>query len=285
VALEELSEKQRAQRRQTFNDVAAAYDAVRPRYPDALFATLFSLFETDHPRIVEIGCGTGQATEPLLRRGGRVTAIELGDSMAALARDRVAEYAEQFDVIVDSFENVHLPAHDADCVVAATSFHWIEPEYALSECARILKPDGILAVWRIVDAPVPPGQPDFIAASQSIYRELGIATDDDQYVPFGPGARPPEYVQQIQHSPLFTGARIHRFPSNQRLTTDQYIAQRKTHSDVLTLDDGIREQLLSRLAALSDEEFGGSFVRYAETVMCTARPNLALPVQRLTIET
>lgn len=265
----DLSADQRAQRRTTFNEVAEAYEAARPGYPPQLFDDLVAEIEGEH-EIVEIGCGTGQATRPLLERGCRVTAVEIGAQMAAVAAERLRDFAGAFRVIRSSFEDSRLPDHSADAVVAATSFHWIEPDLALRRSARLLRHRGVLAVWRIVDAEVPPGEPDFIARSQHVYRELGLSTADG-HVHFGPGARPPEYVQQIRDSPLFTGAAVRRYPSNQSLTTDTYIAQRRTHSDILSMQPELREELLSRLAQLIDDEFGGSFTRYAETVLCAAR--------------
>ena len=43
-------------------------------------------------RIVEIGCGAGQATVPLAKRGLALTAVELGAALAARARVRTAGF-------------------------------------------------------------------------------------------------------------------------------------------------------------------------------------------------
>ena len=44
-------------------------------------------------RILEIGCGTGQATLPLARRGYSILCVELGEGLAAAAR-RILEKTE-----------------------------------------------------------------------------------------------------------------------------------------------------------------------------------------------
>ncbi|MBL8954430.1 MAG: methyltransferase domain-containing protein [Myxococcaceae bacterium] len=71
-----------------FDQVAADYDAGRPDYPRWLFGGLRAL-----PRgaaVLEVGCGTGQATGRLLERGYRVVAVEPGAQMIAFARARHA---------------------------------------------------------------------------------------------------------------------------------------------------------------------------------------------------
>ena len=43
-------------------------------------------------RLLEIGCGTGQNTAPLAERGFEIVAVELGESMAELARRNLAAF-------------------------------------------------------------------------------------------------------------------------------------------------------------------------------------------------
>ena len=79
--------------RATFDEVPELYDRARPTYPDALFDDLGALVG-DRPRhgglrLLEIGPGTGKATVALVARGYEVTAVELGERLAAVARRNV----------------------------------------------------------------------------------------------------------------------------------------------------------------------------------------------------
>src|SRR5712691_11754010 len=89
---------------QVFNDVPELYDRVRPTYPDELFADLVGITGM-HARssVLEVGCGTGQATRSLAALGCSVTAVEPGAGMAALARERLASFPN-VEVETSSFE-------------------------------------------------------------------------------------------------------------------------------------------------------------------------------------
>ena len=56
--------------RTTFNTSAEWYDQIRPGYPEALVDDVISLSAIpEDGRILEIGCGTGKATEMFASRG------------------------------------------------------------------------------------------------------------------------------------------------------------------------------------------------------------------------
>jgi SAM-dependent methyltransferase len=60
-----------------FNEVPELYDRVRPAYPDELFADLVAITGMDRrSSVLEVSCGTGQATRSLAALGYSVTAIE-----------------------------------------------------------------------------------------------------------------------------------------------------------------------------------------------------------------
>lgn len=58
--------------------------------------------------ILEIGCGTCQATASLARRGYRILCIELGENLATIARRNLAGYPS-VEVRTGDFEYYPLP--------------------------------------------------------------------------------------------------------------------------------------------------------------------------------
>jgi 2-polyprenyl-3-methyl-5-hydroxy-6-metoxy-1,4-benzoquinol methylase len=110
-----------------FNEVPELYDRVRPGYPDELFADLATVTGIDEEAsVLEVGCGTGQATRPLAALGCSVTAIEPGAGMAALARQRIADFPN-VDVETSTFEEWDDRGRRFDVLVAASAWHWVDP--------------------------------------------------------------------------------------------------------------------------------------------------------------
>lgn len=128
--------------------MAELYDRFRPGYPAALardVAELSGLPECG--RILELGCGTGQATELFAARGYCITALEPGPQMARLARRNLQQYSN-VRVVESTFESWEPDGEPFDLVLAASSFHLLEPAHRFSKPAHILGPRGALAlVW------------------------------------------------------------------------------------------------------------------------------------------
>src|SRR5919199_3659463 len=113
--------------RTSFDEVALLYDQVRPGYPERLFDDVVALSGIPpQGRILEIGCGTGQATLPFARRGYQIQCVELGASMAAVARQNLMDYPA-VDFWVGAFESWPVESAAFDLAIAATAFHWIDP--------------------------------------------------------------------------------------------------------------------------------------------------------------
>jgi SAM-dependent methyltransferase len=91
-------------------------------------------------RVLDIGCGTGRAAAALVERGSRVWGVEPEPEMAALARERLST------VKVAPAER--LPFKDGwfDRALMWLVLHLLDRPRALAEAARVLAPDGRLAV-------------------------------------------------------------------------------------------------------------------------------------------
>ena len=132
--------------RTTFDRVAELYDQKRPISPTAMFDDIVALSGIPNAgRVLEVGCGTGQATLPMAERGYRITAVELGANLAAIARRNLARFPD-VDVQVSAFEDWPLPSEPFDLVLSVASFHWLDPDVALPKIASALRPGGAFAL-------------------------------------------------------------------------------------------------------------------------------------------
>ena len=81
---------------QTFNTVAALYDAQRSGYPEQLFDDLSQTCRLEPGRrVLEVGCGTGQATAGFAARGLDVVAIDPGAALVDVARQKFISVSER----------------------------------------------------------------------------------------------------------------------------------------------------------------------------------------------
>ena len=167
-----VGESNRRALRTSFDETADAYDRTRPVAPDALFDDLVELGGlAPGSRVLEIGCGTGQATLPLAGRGLRITAIEPGARLADIARAKLSAFAS-VEVLTVSFEDWKPDRAVFDAVVAVNSLHWIDPRQRFAKPGRVLRPGGAMVVVSIRWAASEPPDP-FLAALEEDYRAVG----------------------------------------------------------------------------------------------------------------
>lgn len=129
-----------------FDEVAADYDRHRPAYPDELVDQACRVAGIGRgDQVLELGCGSGQLTRSLAARGLRVTALEPGQNLLALARQNLAG-AGTVDFVNARFEDADLPRERFRAVFCASAFHWIDPEISWQKAADVLVPGGTLAL-------------------------------------------------------------------------------------------------------------------------------------------
>src|SRR2546423_9117583 len=107
----------------TFDSVAASYDVVRPSYPDAVFDMIEEFVGQPRLRVLEVGLGSGQATQQMAARGWVIVGVEPGSDLIALATERLRSFGE-VSLIEATFEELDVPDESFDVVAAATAWHW-----------------------------------------------------------------------------------------------------------------------------------------------------------------
>jgi ubiquinone/menaquinone biosynthesis C-methylase UbiE len=245
--------------RSMFDDVAELYDAIRPRYPEALFDELVvaaGLRSGMH--LCEIAPGTGQATQTLARRGYRITAVELGANMARIARDRLKDYPN-VEIVHSSFEEVDLPVRALDLVFVATAFHWIDPSVRFEKTHALLKHAGHLAI--IHRNHVSDGQHDaFTKAAQPIFKRYrrGTAAGARSYDPRRIADLKPEPVDTA----LFTHTHFRTFPMTARYSVDEYVNLLRTYSPTLAMTPAARRLFLEDIRQLILDDFQGEVLQH-----------------------
>ncbi len=258
------------QRRNSYDSVARLYDSARPAYPEALFDDIASYARLDAmSRILEVGCGTGQATLPMARRGYSIDAVELGARMAAIARDKLAPYPKARITCAD-FETVSLPPAAYDLLLSATAFHWINPAMRFHKARDLLQPGAALALfWHrptLTDLSRP-----YLESLQNVYERVAPELARDFSPPPEPADLRTEYDQLIIDSGFFGDLHIRKHYVATEYSAAAYINLLNTFSDNRSLEAAKRERLLAGIETVINSEFDGKIIRETVALLYLAR--------------
>lgn len=124
-----------------FSKLAETYSKYRPNYPPALFEYFAGCCKS-HNQAWDCGTGNGQAALELTKYFDNVLATDA-------SKDQI-EYAQHHPKItyrVELAEKVSLEDSSTDLVTVAAAVHWFDFEKFYGEVKRVLKPEGIIAVW------------------------------------------------------------------------------------------------------------------------------------------
>jgi ubiquinone/menaquinone biosynthesis C-methylase UbiE len=252
--------------RTMFDGVAERYDAARPGYPRVIVDDLVAVAGLEPgSRVLEIGCGTGQLTVDLARRGLDVTAVELGPALAEVARRNLAPYPHA-RVVVGTFEEYEV-AEPVDAVVAASSFHWVAPDARVTRTAAALRPGGALAVIDVRH--VAGGTEAFFTESQHCYLRFDPGTQPGFREPTADSA--PDVYPELDDAAQFGPVSRRRHTFDVTFTAEGYRDLLSTFSVNLVLPDENREGLFDCLAALIDSRFGGVITKRYLAQLVVAR--------------
>lgn len=220
----------------SFTDNTAAYTASRPSYPAKAVDWMIGRRPSD---VLELGAGAGALTELIAAAGHRVVATdpsagmlaELVPGLLASGTAVVQCAAEQLPFVTGSF----------DSVAVATAFHWFDPLRSLPEMARVIRPEGVLALtWNNREEAT-----SFAERFGDLLRSVQPSTLTGDWATGS--------VATVEETGLFGRPDYAEFPFTQHLSRDGLAALVKSRSYVKVLDDRKRHQLLDDARSLFDD--------------------------------
>ena len=142
-----------------FDGYANDYTAGRPQYSEEMIDhILVGCDPTGDFRIADIGAGTGKFSSQLLRRGYEVFAVEPNNDMRRVAEAELSG-CKNFHSVNGDAENTTLKNASVDLITTAQAFHWFDTDKFKSECKRIIKENGKVAlIWNVRDMKSPLNQ-------------------------------------------------------------------------------------------------------------------------------
>ena len=124
-----------------FSPLAPTYAKHRPRYPEELFEALAAA-APGHQRAWDAGTGSGQAAGRLAKYFAEVVGTDGSEDQI-----KNAQPLPNVHYRVGVAEKSDLPDGSVDLVTAAQAAHWFRLDEFYAEVRRVLKPDGVLALW------------------------------------------------------------------------------------------------------------------------------------------
>src|ERR1700730_13525034 len=124
-----------------FSAHASDYAKFRPHYPRELFAYLAGI-ASERECVWDCATGNGQAAVTLGEFFQHVIATDASEKQVANGQPH-----ERVTYRVASAEQSGLSKESVDLVTVAQALHWFDREAFFAEAERVLKPNGVLAVW------------------------------------------------------------------------------------------------------------------------------------------
>jgi SAM-dependent methyltransferase len=248
---------------ESFGTDAQRYDRARPRYPDALVARIVN--DRRGLDLLDVGCGTGIAARQFQAVGCAVLGVEPDARMADFAQ------AQGLRVEVATFEAWEPAGRTFDAVIAAQSWHWVDPVVGTVKAAHVLRPGGRLALFgHVFEPPAEVAEP-FAAAFR---RAVPDSPFNDQ-----PARRPVEayqvmyarFADKIRETNQFTEAEQWRFEWEQPYTRDQWLNLLPTTGGLTQLPPDKTADILDAVGTAIDALGGGFTMRYTTLATSAVR--------------
>ena len=230
--------------RKVFDTIPERFDKYRPRYSAELFADLIQYTKIGPDKtVLEIGPGTGQATDPILETGCEYHAIELGEHLFTKMKEKYDRYPN-FHIVNDDFITYDFGDQKFDMIYSAATIQWIPEEIAFVKTMDLLKPGGTLAMMLTTD--------DYRTPNETLYHRIQEVYD--KYFR-------PETEYKNMHGPFkYTNAPKYGYIDFERrefygqrvFTADEFVSYRGTDCTSLVIPEpyqslfynGLREAVL-----------------------------------------
>jgi SAM-dependent methyltransferase len=239
------------------------YDRARPGYPDALVARIVA--GSPGPDVLDVGCGTGIAARQFQAVGRTVLGVEPDARMAEFAR------ARGLPVEVATFEAWEPAGRMFDAVIAAQSWHWVDPVAGAVKAAEVLRPGGRLAIFgHVYEPPAEVAEP-FAAAFRRAVPDSPFNARPDQTPLAMYEAGYAKFADAIQETGAFEEPERWRFDWELQYTRDQWLELLPTTGGLTRLPRDKTAEILGAVGAAIDAIGGGFTMSYTTLATSAVR--------------
>ena len=237
----------------TFSNVIQDYEYARPKYPMELYEKVCAFSGLDeNAAILEVGAGTGQATDLFLQKNGIFDLVEVSEEQVHFLQEK---YKNKKNVTVRKayFEEYEIDKK-YDLIYSATAFHWVKSDIGYPKAWEMLKSGGTMAVfWQMssvtyYDTEMFKG---LNAIKQKYLPEESLGYDDDGIKQVVEKRR-----NQIKSGGYFGEPEICEYRWIDVYDADRYVALINTYSSTQLLSEKERVAYLKEIKAYISEHGG-----------------------------
>lgn len=240
--------------RKIFDTIPEKFDKWRPRYCKEAFDFIIGLTGLDGSKsMLEIGPGTGQATEPFLRTGCDYLAIELGEHLYEYTKRKFSGYGN-FGIVNGDFGLYDFGERKFDVIMSAATIQWIPEQVAFPTSYNLLRSGGYLVMMLM--------RGDYRTPDEALYGDIQKVYDEYFNTPM-PYRQKFGYTNAVDYG--FTDVREFDFYGNREYSADDYIEYIGTHSDHIALREPDRSKFFDGIHSAIIRH--GGIIRFDDTVV------------------
>lgn len=238
---------------QPYKGIANIYEEIRPSYPERLIEDIIlksNLKASD--RLLEIGAGTGKATVQLAEKGFEIQAVEPGEDMAEILKDKCAKYSKvTIDVV--SFEDWEPKKNEKyDMIYCAQAFHWLDTTIKYKRCSKYLKKEGYLVLfWYETSEEETEAVKEISRKVQEVisrYDSSICAPPETEQRPLHKGTvKDDERKAEIEASGLFKVVHKIEYTEEVRNDAEKYLKARKTVPTFASIQDKLDSSTIVKM--------------------------------------
>lgn len=204
-----------------FTKFSEAYDNYRPESPVAVLHDIIQLYYPKKPldTLVDVGCGTGLSTVLWTNYANQVIGIERNRAMLDIAQSKVSANGANLRFLAGDSEHIPLPDTLADIITCSQAFHWMMPQETLAEFVRLLKPNGMVAIY---DCDWPPSIGQYLEGLSNQLITLAKEILKRDQVEINPADKS-QHLVQLQNSALFSFCKEICFHTTTQMSAEQFI--------------------------------------------------------------
>ncbi|MBF6454176.1 methyltransferase domain-containing protein [Nocardia cyriacigeorgica] len=248
---------------ESFGVDAPGYDRARPRYSDALVNRIIA--GSPGSAVLDVGCGTGIAGRQFQAAGCTVLGVEPDARMAEFAR------ASGLPVEVATFEAWAPDGRSFDAVIAAQSWHWVDPAVGAKKAAQVLRPGGRLTIFGHVFEPPPEVAEPFAAAYRRAVPDSPFADQPARRSVEMYEAMYAKFAEALHSTGAFTEPEHWRYDWEQPYTRAEWLALLPTTGGLTRLGPGQRATISTAVGAAIDALGGGFMMQYSTLAVSAVR--------------